>query len=222
MSFNAGRQALAEPDEDRTQSPSWLKPVVMPPSEGFKVNVQAIDHFFHVGLVDVIFSNCRVTCFDFYHASRLWRTRYSIHDELNDPKLFQLENGGFPKSAGDLTLRDWLVKIQHAESRLDEYDSIQVTALYDFHGINDPFKGITRICSLNAYAGRLDIGNLEECLLISLRLCQHINGWESFSRLKVLWEELHSPSEGIGKFNPSGLRLEHLRPFVKELRPTDV
>ena len=213
------RQAPEKQNTDvaTAQSPSWLKPIVTMPSLDFEANVQKIDPSMHAKFAEIIFSNCRVACFDFYHANGLWRTKYGRED-INEPKLFQLDKGGFPKSAGDLSLRDWLVKIQRASARLNEADTIHASDLYDFMGSPDIFRGITRIQLLLDPWGRLHIGSVEECLLLSLRLCRHINGWDSFGRLKVLWEELHRPSVDVAE---AGLKLdfERLKPAPEKLRP---
>lgn len=204
--------------DPNAESPSWLKPIVTMPSLDFEANVQKIDPSMHAEFAEIIFSNCRVACFDFYHANGLWRTKYGRED-INEPKLFQLDKGGFPKSAGDLSLRDWLVKIQRASSRLNEADTIYASDLYDFMGERDIFEGVTRIQLLIDPWGRLHIDSVEECLLLSLRICRHINGWDSFGRLKVLWEELHRPSVDAAE---AGLKLdfERLKPPPEKLRPT--
>jgi len=177
--------------------------------------MQATDPSMHLELAEVIFSKCRVTCFDFFRENRLWRTRYSLHD-INEPKLFQLNTGGFPKSAGDLTLRDWLVKIKRASDRINEYDTIHDSDIYDFEGSRDIFSGMMRLCSL-INSGKLDIENFEESFLLSLQVCGHLNGWEFFGRLKMLWEELHRPSADIGEAKLE-LDLERLKPPPGELR----
>jgi hypothetical protein len=206
----AVQQASAERNTT-TKSPSWLNPVVTMPSQEFQANVQAIDTSMHQELAEVIFSNCRVACFDFYRANGLWRTRYGRDDGILEPKLFQLDTGGFPKSAGDLTLRDWLVKIQRAFSRINEEDTVHAGDFYDFLGIGDSFRRMTRICSLTNHLGRLDTENFEEYLLISLQICRQINGWDSFGRLKVLWEDLHKRPTDVGE-SQLKLDLESLKP----------
>jgi len=153
------------------------------PSQDFESNVQAIDPSMHPEFAEVIFSNCRVACFDFYRDNGLRRTKYG-RDDIDEPKLFQLDTGGFPKSAGDLTLRDWLVKIQRA-ARWNEDDAIPTSNVYDWLGMGNLFSSMTRLCSLIDPWGRLDNENFEEYLLLSLQICRHMNGWDSFGRLKV-------------------------------------
>ena len=201
------------------QSPSWLKPIVTMPSLDFEANVQKIDPSMHAEFAEIIFSNCRVACFDFYHANRLWRTKYDGADGINEPKLFELDKGGFPKSAGDLSLRDWLVKIQRASARTNAADTFYASYVCDFMGTYSTFSAIMGIQLLLDPWGRLRIGSVEEFLLLSLRLCRHIHGWDSFGRLKVLWEELHRPSADVAE---AGLKLdfERLKPPPEKLRPT--
>ena len=184
------------------------------PSQEFQANVQAIDASMHQELVEVIFSNCRAACFDFYHAHGLWRTKYGRKDRINEPKLFQLSTGEFPMSAGDLTLRDWLVKIQRAFSRINEEDTVHASDFYDFLGIGDSFRRMTRICSLINHFGKLDTENFEEYLLMTLQICRQLNGWDSVGRLKVLWEDLHKKPTDVGESRLK-LDLESLMPPPK-------
>jgi hypothetical protein len=195
-------EAVVERSDDRKKSPSWLKPVVMMPSEDFEAIIKAVDPSLHQAFAEVIFSNCRAACFVFYRAQGLWRARYNSYDDNYARKLFQLDRGGFPMAAGDLTLGEWLSKIKRAAARINEIDTFRASDLFDYveteHGItSDIFKSMSRICSLVVYSGGLDIENFEECLLLSLQLCRHIQGWESFGRLKVLWEVLHRPREEV-------------------------
>jgi hypothetical protein len=204
-----------------TQSPSWLKPIVTMPSSVFVENVRKLDPSMHEQLVEIIFSNCRRACFDFYRENRLWRTKYSRGD-VDQPKLFQLDKGGFPESDGDLSLREWLLKLQRAYVRINCEDSFHAGDMYDFLGTcDDLFRSLTRILRLVDPWGRLDVGSVEESLLLSLRLCRHLNGWDAFGRLKVVWEELHKDSADVVEAG-FGLNLENLKPPMEKFRPTGV
>ena len=187
------QQASREYTNTAARSPDWLKPVVMMPSQDFESNARLVDPSLHGILAEVIFSNCRAACFDFYRTNGLWRTKYGRNDSIYEPKLFQLVTGDFPQSAQDLNLRDWLVKIRRA-ARWNENDAIGAGDVHDFLGLGDLFSRMSRICSLLDHEGKLDFENFEQNLLTSLELCRQINGWEYFGRLKVLWEELHKPS----------------------------
>jgi hypothetical protein len=89
------QQASREYNNTATRSPDWLKPVVMMPSQDFESNAQLVDPFIHPIVAEVIFSNCRAACFDFYRTNGLWRTKYGRGD-IDEPKLFQLVIGDFP------------------------------------------------------------------------------------------------------------------------------
>lgn len=198
------QQASREYNNTATRSPDWLKPVVMMPSQDFESNTRLVDPSIHPILAEVIFSNCRAACFDFYQTNGLWRTKYGRGD-IDEPKLFQLVTGDFPQSAGDLNLRDWLVKIGRA-ARWNEDDAIGAGDVHDFLGLGDLFSRMSRICSLLDHEGKLDFENFEQNLLTSLELCRQINGWESFGRMKVLWEELHKPSTELN-LGSAGLKV---------------
>jgi hypothetical protein len=211
-------EAATEGRASGTQSPSWLKPIVTMPSSIFVENVRRIDPAMHAQFAEMIFSNCRSACFGFYRENKLWRTKYS-HQDNDQPTLFQLDKGGFPKSEGDLSLRDWLLKIQRAHYRIGLLDSFAVDDVYDFEGTNGLFRELTGITRLIDPWGRLDIDSVEECLLLSIRLCWHIHGWDSFARLKVVWEELHKHFADVEEAG-FRLNLENLMPLLEEPRPT--
>lgn len=175
------------------ESLDWLNPRGAAASLDFRRNLSVLDPRMHNELPEVIFSNCRLACFQFYRANGLWRTKYGNDDSPSDPKLFQLDDGSFPKDMLDLHLRDWLLKIQRAYGRINEADSVHASDIYDFLGSCEQslFRGLTRILLVLDYQGALDMDRAEESLLLGLRLCRHINAWDSFGRLNVVWQELH-------------------------------
>ena len=179
-------------------SPSWLKPRVMMPSQDFEANVQATMPFLQARFAEIIQANCRVACFDFYNVNKLFRTKYSSRDLSTDPKVFQLDGGGFPSIADNLTLQDWLVRIQRTVTRLNYDDGINTSAFHDWSGMDDILSRAAKICSMIDYRGRLDVEDFEENLLIGLQICRHLNGWMPFGRLKALWEDLHKPFADYG------------------------
>jgi hypothetical protein len=100
---------------------------------------------------------------------------------------------------------------------LNYSDAVYSSDFYDYFSIR--FWGCeAKVCSIINYCGRLDIKSLEEILLNSLQICGHLNGWDSFGRLQVLWEELHRPPVGEAKLE---LDLKKLKPPPEELRPTE-
>jgi hypothetical protein len=200
----------------KTASPSWLKPVVMMPSQVFETNLRSIHPSMQAEFVEVITSNCRTALFDFYKAQGLWRSQYG---RGNEPKLFAMENGKLPECAEDLSLREWLLKLQQAYSRLGEMDTFRPTAIYDLPNVNVTIAEMPRIAVLIDPWGRVDLENAEECLLLSLRLCRHINAWDPFGRLKVLWTELHRLPVDIGGSRPN-LDFQRLKPLRNDLSPT--
>jgi hypothetical protein len=187
------QQALREENSVTTKSPDWLKPIVTMPSQDFESSARCIDPSEHQAVATLIFSYCEAACFDFYHNHGLWRTKHGREDKADQPKLFQLESGGFPESAGDLSLQDWLVKIQRAFRGIDD-NGIVYGDIHDFLDLGSLFSRAPRICSLLDHEGRLVIEDFEQILLTSLELCRQLNGWNSFRLLQVFWEELHKPS----------------------------
>jgi hypothetical protein len=187
------QQASSEKNNVTTKSPDWLKPIVTMPSRDFESSARCIYPSEHKYVALVMSSYCEAACFDFYHNHGLWQTKCRREDKEDQPKLFQLELGGFPESARDLSLQDWLVKIQRA-SRWNDDDAIGERDVHDFRSLGNLFSRMPIICSLLDHEERLVIEDFEQILLTSLELCRQLNGWNSFRLLQVFWEELHKPS----------------------------
>jgi hypothetical protein len=93
-------------------------------------------------------------------------------------------------------LQHWLLKIQHASSgyRINEPDAVQASNFYDYVGAIETFQAMPRIPSILDPWGKIDTGSFEECLVYSIRLCRHLQTWDSFERRKALWKSIHTPS----------------------------
>ena len=211
------QSALADPDDFR-QSPTWLSPIVNMPSAKCKAYISNIPLDYHAQLADIVFSNCRTACFEFYRASGLWRTQHDGKDW--ERKLFQLDNDRFPESPDDLSLRHWLAKIRRAGStQVEDYGSVLARDVYDWKGAVESFKEIPKIPSLLDPFGRIDTDVFEECLVTSMRLWSHLQAWDAFGRLKFLWKDVHTQSScndehtaaGFQKLKPKSETLIKLR-----------
>lgn len=191
------QQLSREQEDNTTKSPDWLKPVVNMPSKNFESNIRMIDPSLHQLIAVVIGSNLRATCFEFYESNRLWRTKYHRTDGEHEQKLFEFSGSGeFPKSPTQLTVQEWLMKIQQA-ARWNEPDAIAVGSIHDFKALGNLFQRMTSICSLLDHENNLVCEDFEQNLLTSLEVCRQLNGWNQFRRLQVLWKEFHKPSTEI-------------------------
>jgi hypothetical protein len=179
--------------------PAWLSPKVSMPSAKFKAKVQDFSPTTHTRLIETVFSNCQIACFDFYQANGLWRTKHGDKDTRGERKLFQMDNGRFPSSPEDLSLQHWLFKMRHACSgnSINTSDSVQANNLYDFMASYETFAAVPKIPLLCDPVGRIDKDNFEECLVYSLRLCRHLQAWDAFGRLKALWNDIHTTSSNL-------------------------
>lgn len=174
-----------------TKVPEWLSPSRCLPSPAFRSMVEQMDSFQSRCLGDAVITNCQAACFHFYQTNALWRTRYSDSGE----GLFEVE--GFnclrsPDTYQDFGLPVWLAKIRHALSaRLNKPDSVTSDSIYDWPGYYADGSSFLMIPSIISPWGHIDIGQYEEGLLNAIRLCRHLQAWDSFGRLKGLWNDLH-------------------------------
>jgi hypothetical protein len=59
----------ATENHDNRLSTQWLTPVVSLASDEFVERIQALPDHVHLELANVIFSNCRLACFEFYYSN---------------------------------------------------------------------------------------------------------------------------------------------------------
>ncbi|OCT45720.1 hypothetical protein CLCR_01609 [Cladophialophora carrionii] len=98
-----------------------LAPVVSLASDDFVEKIQELPHGYHLEIAEIVFSNCRLACFDFYftHGKCLevkitpafGGTKYARDDPPDERKLFQMDDDELPQPPDGLELRDWLAMI---------------------------------------------------------------------------------------------------------------
>jgi len=151
----------------------------------------------HRNVAEVISSNCKATCFSFYQRHALHRSKFSTEEGNYKRKLFQLPDlvglDCFPQTAGDFSLEEWIGKYVHAWSRRDEQDTLNGSYIYDLTCARHIFKHISKITRVVDAWGRLDVNQVEECLIYSLGLCRSLSHWDSVGRLRALWDAIHRP-----------------------------
>ncbi|RKL27770.1 hypothetical protein BFJ72_g12898 [Fusarium proliferatum] len=144
----------------------------------------------HADIADIIFSNCKVACFDFYRVHGLYRTKFGNRDGPFDQKLFQISAlPWFPLTPNDLELHEWTSKFVDAFKRINEPDSFCSSSLREY--IPSIFSHITKITNLVDAWQKVKVNMVEECLVYSLALCWILNGHHSLDRLKALWAVIH-------------------------------
>ena len=167
-------------------------PVGRLPSQDFIDFMQQLPSSGHSDLVEIIFSNCKAACYQFYRVHGLHRTKYGDKDGL-EPKLFELPRNRFPKAPDDLSLDDWINKLIHAYGRLNASDSINESHLYSYTYSLEFFGDLPKITTLVDAWGGVRVAAVEECLVYGLALCRVLKGWDSLDRLKALWIDVHRP-----------------------------
>ncbi|KAJ9604697.1 hypothetical protein H2200_010811 [Cladophialophora chaetospira] len=184
------------PDSDSPLSTEWLVPVVPLASDEFVTRMQQLSDDEQQELAEVVFSNCRLACYDFYHVNGLWRMKYSRQDSPHERKLFQLDGNVFPRSPDDLELREWLAKLVVVHARVNDPDGIQTRSIRNYEHSSGIFANITLIPTLLDPFGRIDPYIFEDRLVLTFFLCEHLCAMNAASRLKVLWKEIHNSSFG--------------------------
>ena len=203
------------------ESPSWLKPAVKLPCLDFEINIARLDPLLQFQLAELVFSHCRAACYGFYNAIGLHPTRYNDSSgqseqfqldrhPLSGPREFKLEL--YPTSPEDLDVSEWLLKMQHLYARIFKDRTINTVHIYDYDSAWGVFQRLTSILLLLDPFGNLNIENAEESLLLTIQLSRHLNAWDSFSKLKILWVELHRPSSIVETVGGLDLDLVRLRP----------
>ncbi|RYP27720.1 hypothetical protein DL767_007557 [Monosporascus sp. MG133] len=167
------------------------------PSQEFLLFMDRLPSRAHADIANIIFSNCKVTCFNFYRLHGLYRTKFGREDSSSERKLFQLSHlsipGNFPQTENDFSLDEWISKLVHAYARINEPDAIHASYLYDYMYSTKVFGRIPQITSLVDAWGKVKVDAVEECLVYSLALCRVLKGWGSLDRLKALWAAIHRP-----------------------------
>jgi hypothetical protein len=173
------------------------KPVLDIPTKEIELILGRLPQAQHVEIAEIIAANCKTAAFEFYHENALWRTKFSTEDKPNDPKLFQLSDGGFPQKPDDLDLRLWIRKIQHACSgqRLNHPDAISAGAIRDYF-LMDRYhlNGALNILKMLYPWRLLNALEFESSLCYAISWCRHLYASDCEARLESLWVELH-PSE---------------------------
>ncbi|KAK3947734.1 hypothetical protein QBC32DRAFT_223540 [Pseudoneurospora amorphoporcata] len=173
------------------------------PSQGFLLFIDWLPSEAHTDIADIIFSNCKVACFNFYQFYGLYRTKFGYDDDSSAWKLFQVSDSpgrAFPQTANDLSLEQWTSKLVHAHSRIGAEDTIYRSHLNDWDYSKHVFKHFPQITILVDPWGKLKVDVVEKCLVYSLALCQVLKRWDSLDRLKALWDAIHRPeSPSINK-----------------------
>ncbi|RYP07053.1 hypothetical protein DL764_002776 [Monosporascus ibericus] len=167
------------------------------PSQEFLLFMRRLPSRVHADIANIIFSNCKVTCFNFYRLHGLYRTKFGRGDSSFERKLFQLSHlsspVNFPQTEYDLSLDEWTSKLVHAYARINEPDAIHASHLYDYMYSTKVFSRFPQITSLVDAWGNVKADKVEECLVYSLALCRVLKGWDSLDRLKALWAAIHRP-----------------------------
>ncbi|RYP46705.1 hypothetical protein DL768_007138 [Monosporascus sp. mg162] len=163
------------------------------PSQEFLLFMDRLPSTAHADIANIIFSNCKVTCFNFYRLHGLHRTKFGNNDSLSDQKLFQNSQCWLPDTENDLSLDEWTSKLVHAHARIGVSDSIHMVHLYDYTYSLKVFRRIPQITSMVDAWGKVKVDAAEECLVYSLALCRVLKGWASLDRLKALWAAIHRP-----------------------------
>jgi hypothetical protein len=148
-------------------------------------------------------------------ASGLWRTKYAHDDPPNERKLFQLDDGGFPRSPEDLELRDWLAKILRVYGRINQPDGVHVQSIRNYAESHQIFSNVTAIPALLNVFGKIDPDLLEDRLVVAFFFCEHLSAWNAAGRLKALWKEMHSPTFET-RIREDGILLQ-LKPLITNL-----
>ncbi|KAH7134131.1 hypothetical protein EDB81DRAFT_803238 [Dactylonectria macrodidyma] len=182
------------PFDPRITDPLGIE-VSMQHSKDFLLLIEQLPSTAHADIADVIFSNCKVTCFNFYRLHGLHRTKFGRKDGSHELKLFQISKypERFPETANDLSLEEWTSKLVHAHGRVNEPDTIHASHLDDYIYSTRFFRDIPRITSLVDAWGKVKVDKVERWLVYSLALCQVLKGWDSLDRLKALWAAIHRP-----------------------------
>lgn len=174
--------------------PKGLTPAVTLRSPEFVARIESLSTGEQSQLAEIIFANCRTACFDFYRNNALWRAKFATSDTSHDRRLFELDNGTFPKTPNDLDLVQWLLKIRYTTSSIAPPDAVSTMAFWDYNGMHSTFAWSTRIPALIDVFDKIDTDVFEECLLCSIHLCQHLQAWNAAGRLKALWKMIHTSS----------------------------
>ncbi|ETI24248.1 hypothetical protein G647_03617 [Cladophialophora carrionii CBS 160.54] len=132
-----------------------LAPVVSLASDEFVEKIEELPNGYHLELAEIVFSNCRLACFDFYFAHSLWRTKYARDDPPDERKLFQMDDGEFPQSPDDLELRDWLAKILLVHGRVSDPDVVPARSILNYAESHQLFSKLTTIPAMVGEFGAL-------------------------------------------------------------------
>src|SRR5437763_11810190 len=157
------------------------------PTKEIKLVLEKIPLSQHVEVADTIFENCRQAAFEFYRGNRLWCTKFSTTDKPNDPKLFQLADGGFPQRALDLELRSWISKIQYAcGRRLNQDDGVSVGAIRDLYAKMEgyPQYEAANILRMLYPWGLLNALEFEVSVCHAIAWCRQLYAWDCAARLE--------------------------------------
>jgi len=165
------------------------------PSQDFLLFMEQLPSTAHAYIADIIYSNCQLTCFNFYKYHGLNRTKFCHTDGEYARRLFQISDlrGSFPQNPNQLSLEEWTNKLVHAYGRLNQSDTIHASHLNDPMYSTKVFHLIPKITNLVDAWGNVKAEVAEECLVYSLALCYLLKGWASFDPLKALWAVIHQP-----------------------------
>jgi hypothetical protein len=179
----------------RYQSLISAKPVLDIPTKEIKLILGRLHETQHIEIAEIIATNCKVAAFEFYSAHALYRTKFSIKDKLNNPKLFQLSDGKFPQKPDDLDLRSWICKIQHLLSSqlINTPNGVSTGAIRGWFEINRyHYSGALNILRMLNPQKLLNALEFEESLCYAISWCWHLYASDCEARLKSLWAELHT------------------------------
>lgn len=183
--------AISEPD--------WILPwlsatPISLPTPGFQEKLDSLDQ---EELGEVLSSNFRAACFEFYSDNAL---RLATSTKDHKTKIFLRPNGDPPKGPQDFTLRDWATKMHTACYRQLDDGRVGSVVSADFFEYDEtmPSRTLSKIPIIGSAVypwGSLDTHVFESALLCAIRICRHFQAWDPLARLKRLWTVLHNGSD---------------------------